>query len=45
VSNQTPLDAIAKVDSAQMNAAAKRLVDEDELVIVVVGSAKALEKH
>ena len=38
------LDAIAKVDSAQMNAAAKRLVHEKELVIVVVGPAKTLRK-
>lgn len=38
------LDAIAKVDSAQMNAAAKRLVHEKELVIVVVGPAKTLKK-
>jgi zinc protease len=42
---QRYLDAIATVDSAQMNAAAKRLVHEDELVIVVVGSAKALGKQ
>jgi zinc protease len=41
---QRYLDAIATVDSAQMNAAAQRLVHEGELVIVVVGSAKALEK-
>jgi zinc protease len=39
------LDTVAKVDSAQMNAAAKRLVHDDELVIVVVGSAKALGKQ
>ncbi len=38
------LDAIAKVGSAEMNAAAKRLVHDDALVIVVVGPAKALEK-
>jgi zinc protease len=38
------LDSVAKVDSAQMNAAAKRLVHEDELVIVVVGPRKTLEK-
>ncbi len=43
--SQRYLDAVAKVDSAQMNAAAKRLVHDDELVIVVVGSAKALEKQ
>ncbi|MCX4240759.1 M16 family metallopeptidase [Paraliomyxa miuraensis] len=42
---QQYLDAIAKVTSAQMNAVAKRLVHEDELVIVVVGSAKVLEKQ
>lgn len=42
---QRYLDAVAKVDSAQMNAVAKRLVHDDELVIVVVGSAKALRKQ
>jgi len=42
---QSYLDAVAKVDSAQMNAAAKRLVHENELVIVVVGPAKTLRKR
>jgi zinc protease len=42
---QSYLDGIAKVDSAQMNAAAKRLVHGKELVIVVVGPAKTLEKQ
>lgn len=42
---QRYLDAVAEVKSAQMNEVAKRLVHEDELVIVVVGSAKALKKQ
>ena len=42
---QRYLDAVAKVDSAQMNQAAQRLVDERSLVIVVVGPAKTLEKQ
>ncbi|MEM7160149.1 MAG: pitrilysin family protein, partial [Myxococcota bacterium] len=42
---QDYLDAVAKVSSAQMNEAAKRLVHDDSLVIVVVGSAKALKKQ
>jgi zinc protease len=42
---QTHLDQIAGVKSADVIATAKRLVDEDHLVIVVVGPAKKLEKR
>ncbi len=39
------LDSVAKVSSDQMIDVAKRLVDDGNLVIVVVGSAKALERQ
>lgn len=42
---QRYLDAVAEASSASMNEAAKRLVDEDSLVIVVVGPAKTLKKQ
>lgn len=42
---QQYLDAVAKVDSKGMNEAARRLVDDDSLVIVVVGPAKTLKKQ
>jgi len=42
---QRYLDAVAKVSSEEMFAAAKDLVDEDSLVIVVVGPAKTLRKQ
>jgi len=39
---QRYVDAVAGSSSAEMNAVAKRLVDDDSLVIVVVGPAKKL---
>ncbi len=42
---QQHLDAIAKVKSPEVVAAAKRLVDDEHLVIVVVGPAKKLKKE
>lgn len=43
--DQRYVDAVAKVTSAQMNAVAQRLVDDDALVIVVVGPAKRLRRQ
>ncbi|MCH9684918.1 MAG: hypothetical protein K0V04_26010 [Deltaproteobacteria bacterium] len=42
---QQYLDSVAKVSSPQMIDTAKRLVDEDTLVIVVVGPAKTLKRQ